>query len=168
MRDQRIGVLTTSPMSMHQAELLRQWSDRVTVFTAGLGPMEEAARRRLESRGVVLVDEPVTAVLGDAPAITAVRTADGAEHAIDAVFTGPDAVPHDGPVASLGLDRSDTPFGSVLTVGPDGRTSHERIWAVGNVVLPPANVPMSIGAGAMTGGAVNAALVGWDFDAAGR
>jgi thioredoxin reductase/SAM-dependent methyltransferase len=163
VRDRRLGVLTTSPFGLHQAELVRQWSDRVTVFTAGLGVVAPEVERRLRARGVELEPTPVTAIVGDGDVIDAVRLDDGREAVVDAIFT---VRPHDGFLVSLDLARSETPFGSFLAVDPTGRTSDERVWAVGNVVNPGANVPMSIGAGAFTGGAVNAALVGWDFDAA--
>lgn len=166
VRERRLGVLTTSPFGMHQAELVRQLSDEVTVFTAGAGPLAPEAGQRLRSRGVVLEPSPVVEVVGEGTAISAVRLADGREVAVDALFTAGDLRPHDEFLAGLELARTETPFGSFLTVDPTGRTSDERIWAIGNVVTPMANVPMSIGAGAFTGGAVNAALVGWDFDEA--
>ncbi len=55
VRDQRLGVLLTSPLAIHQAELLRQLSDQVTVFTAGI-EMPDAIRHRLRARGVRLVE----------------------------------------------------------------------------------------------------------------
>lgn len=166
VRDQRLGVLTTSPLSMHQAELLRQWSDRLTVFTAGLGGLSPEAERRLRSRGVALVPEPVVEVVGEGTSIDVVRVEGGGEIAVDAIFTAGAPRPHDDFLAPLDLARTELPFGSFLEVDFAGRTSHERVWAVGNVVSPMANVPLSIGAGSMTGGAVNGALVAWDFDAA--
>jgi thioredoxin reductase len=168
VRDQRIGVLTTSPMGLHQIELVRQWSDRVTAFTAGLGPLDEATAHRLRSRGIELVAEQVTEVVGAGAAIDAVRLAGGAEVAVDALFTAGAPLPHDGFLAHLGLERTDGPMGSFLAVDPMGRTSSGRIWAAGNVVNPAANVPMAIGAGTFAGAAVNAALVSQDFDAAAR
>ncbi|GAB3386530.1 NAD(P)/FAD-dependent oxidoreductase [Humibacter soli] len=166
VRDQHLGVLAFPPGGLHQAELIRQWSDRVTVFTAGMTPIAPEVEQRLRSRGVVLEAAPVTAIVGNGTAIEAVRLDDGRDVAIDAVFTAGAPRPHDGFLAPLGLDRTEGPFGSFLTVDFAGRASDDRIWAVGNVVNPTANVPMSIGAGALTGGAVNGALVGWDFDRA--
>ena len=166
VRDRRLGVLTTSPLSLHQAELIRQWSDRVVVFTAGLGAMTPEAERRLRSRGIALEPEPVKGVLGEGTAIAAVLLDDGRQVPVDAIFTFGAPRPHDGFLAPLNLARAETPFGSFLAVDPMGRTSDERIWAVGNVANPAANVPLSIGAGSFTGAAVNAALVAWDFDAA--
>ncbi|CCH78075.1 Methyltransferase type 11 [Nostocoides japonicum T1-X7] len=166
VRDQRLAVLVTSPLGLHQAELIRQWSDRVTVLTGGIGPLGPETEQRLRARGIGVEPEPVAEILGEGPAIDAVRLRDGREVAVDAIFTAGAPRPHDGFLAALGLDRSETPFGSFLAVDDTGRTSDDRVWAIGNVVSPMANVPMSIGAGAFTGGAVNGALVTWDVEAA--
>lgn len=160
VRDRRLGVLTTSPASLHQAELVRQWSDRVTVFTAGLGEFDPA---RFRARDVDLVAAPVAAVADNGSGALAVRTEDGTETVVDALFTGGRPVPHDRFLAHLGLARAETPMGAFLAVDPTGRTSDERVWAAGNVATPAANVPMSIGAGAMAGAAINGVLVGEDF-----
>ncbi|MFT4296045.1 MAG: bifunctional NAD(P)/FAD-dependent oxidoreductase/class I SAM-dependent methyltransferase [Micropruina sp.] len=165
VRDRSLGVLLTSPMAVHQAQLVRQLSDRVTVFTAGV-EVDEATRHRLRSRGVRLVDAAVTEIVGDGDAIEAVRTADGGSHPVDALFTASQPRTHEDFLAGLDLARTETPFGSFLAVDQAGKTSNDRIWATGNVASPMANVPMSIGAGTMAGAALNGALVEWDFDRA--
>ena len=163
VRGQRLGVLAASPLSPHQAELVRQWSEHVTFFTAGLGgPLDEDVAARLRARGVALEEAAVAEVLGDGGAVTGVRLADGRVVELDALFTGAMAQPHDDVVAHLGLDRADTPVGSFLAVDAFGTTSAERIWAAGNVVDPGATVLMSSGAGARVGGMVNMALVADD------
>lgn len=164
VRGRRLGVLTTSPLSLHQAQLVRQWSDDLVVFTAGLGALSSYEADRLRARGVRLVDEPVVEVLGDGDRLTGVRTADGAVTELDAIFTAGTLVPHDDFLAHLGLDRTDTPMGSFLAVDPTGRTSNDRIWAAGNVTNPGANVPVAISAGTMAGAMANMALVTEDFD----
>lgn len=166
VRDAVIGVLATSPLSIHQAHLLRQWTDRVVVFAAGLGELGADARRRLTARGSRLVDSPVVEVLGEGDAISAVRTASGELVPVDAIFTAGAAEPHDGFLAHLDLARTDGPIGRTLAVDEWGRTSHPRIWAAGNVVNPTANVPVAMGAGSFAGAAVNAALVEEDIDRA--
>jgi SAM-dependent methyltransferase len=153
-------------LSLHQAELIRQWSDRLTFFTAGCGPLSAQQADRLRARGIELVETPVVQVLEDRGQLTGVRLADGQEVGLDAIFVGSTPRPHDEFLASMDLERSESPMGTNIRVDPTGMTSHPRIWAVGNVVNPAANVPLSIGAGAMTGGAVNMALVSEDFDQA--
>lgn len=153
-------------MSLHQTELVRQWSDRVTLFAAGAGPLDAAVEKRLLSRGITVVRSEVVEVFGDGDRLTGVRTADDERIAVDAIFTGGVLRPHDDFLTELGLERADNPVGSFLAVDPTGRTSHPRIWAVGNVSNPMATVPMAIAAGATAGGMVNATLVGEEFDRA--
>lgn len=165
VRDRRLGVLLLSPAGLHQAEMIRQWSDRVTVF-AGAVEVEPDVERRLRARGVEVVASPVLEVLGDGDAVTGVRTADGRVTPVDAIFTAPQPRPQDAFLAGLDLARTDSPWGSLVAVDPTGRTSDGRVWAVGNVVNPMANVPLSMGTGSFVGGAVNGALVTEEFDAA--
>lgn len=168
VRDQRLGVLATSPMALHQARLVRQWSDRVVLFSSAIGELEHADEQRLRARGIERVAAPVIEVLGEGEQVVGVRTADGRTTAVDALFTAGAPRPQDGFLDNLNLERAEQPFGlgSFLSVDPMGRTSHPRVWAVGNVVNPMANVPMAIGAGSFTGGAVNGALVEEEFDLA--
>ncbi|MGN6721390.1 MAG: FAD-dependent oxidoreductase [Marmoricola sp.] len=166
VRGQRLGVLGTSPMSTHQAELIRQWSDDVVYFTAAVGELESASARRLTARGVQLVDTPVVEVRSEEGRLTGVRLSDGRDIALDALFTAATLRPHDAFVAGLNLVREDNPMGNFISVDPTGQTSHPRVWAIGNVVAPGANVPISIRAGSMAGGAVNGALVSEEFDQA--
>lgn len=164
VRGETIGVLTTSPLGAHQAQLLTQWSDDVVVFTAGLGELDPQLRHRLLARGVRLVSSPVVEVLGDGDRIDAVRTADGREVAVSAIFTAGRPVPLEGFLDSLDLVRAEGPMGAMIQVDRLGRTSHPRIWAAGNVVDPSANVPLSMGTASFVGAGVNAALVEEDLD----
>ena len=55
VRDSRIGVLATSPMSFHHAMLVRQWTDSLTVFTTDASQIDELdydTRARFTARGV--------------------------------------------------------------------------------------------------------------------
>ena len=166
VRDQRLGVLATSPMNLHQAELVRQWSDRLVLFTDGLGSLAPEAALRLRSRGVELITSPVVEVLSEDGRLTGVRTADEAIVELDAIFVAGIPRPHEGFLATLHLERRDNPWGSFIAVDATGRTSHPRVWAAGNVVEPGANLPLSIGAASMAGAMVNAALVTEEFDQA--
>jgi thioredoxin reductase len=168
VRGRRFGVLATSAFSLHQAQLVRQWSDRVTYFDNGLGLLDADTRARLESRDIAIVLPAAVEVIGDGDAVTGVRTEDGRITAVDAIFTGGVLEPQDGYLGALALPRTDGPVGSFLTVDPAGRTGHPRVWAVGNLVNPQATVPVAISSGAMAGAQINFALVSKEFDAAAR
>jgi thioredoxin reductase len=51
----RLAVLTTSPMSIHQVQLVRQLSDDVTAFTGPIGPLSDDIAGRFAARDVRVV-----------------------------------------------------------------------------------------------------------------
>src|SRR5690606_32526600 len=115
--------------NLHQAQLVRQWSADVTLFSAAIEPLGTDVEARLRSRGVQVVREPVVELLGEGTAIAGVRLEDGTTVEVDAIFTGGTLLPHDGFLATLGLERAENPLGSYLAVDAMGQTSHPRIWA---------------------------------------
>ncbi|MEW1835530.1 NAD(P)/FAD-dependent oxidoreductase [Microbacterium sp. NPDC079995] len=163
----RLGVLTTSPASLHQIELIRQWSDDVTAFTAAMGELDATIAGRLTARGIRLVTAPVSRLRIEEDDIVAAITEDGAEHPIDALLTAPTPRLHLGFAENLSLAVSDNP-GEGLRVDMRGATSHPRVFAAGNIVSPFGNVPLSMGQGSMAGASLNAALVTEDADRAAR
>jgi thioredoxin reductase len=162
--DKRLGVLATSAASLHQVELVRQLSPTVTAFIAAARPLSDEPADRLASRGVELVPDPVREVVPRGDGITVV-TDEGTEYELDAIFTGGTPVIDLGFAGGLDLARSDQP-GAPLMADMRGSTSHPRIFAAGNVTLPFANVPVSMGTGSMAGAGANAMLVAEDFDRA--
>ncbi|WP_194410985.1 FAD-dependent oxidoreductase [Microbacterium cremeum] len=157
----RLGVLSTSPASAHQIELVRQLSDDVTAFTAAAGPLDEDTAARFAARGVGVVTSAVRAVHRERDALV-IATEDGADHVVDALFTAGDPVLGLEFAADLDLERTEAP-GAPLAVDMRGATSHPRVFAAGNVTAPFANVPVAMGTGSMAGAGANAMLVAEDF-----
>ncbi|WP_417215531.1 NAD(P)/FAD-dependent oxidoreductase [Arthrobacter sp.] len=167
VRGQRIGVLATSPMGLHQAHLLRQWSNDVVFLSADAGPIEDTVASTLASRDVVIEDRRVLEVTrNDAGALTGVRLEDGEHVGLDAIFTAGELHPQDGYLDGLALDRDELPVGSFIHADFTGKTNNARIFAAGNITNPMANVPISMAAGTMAGSMVNMDLVTEDFDLA--
>lgn len=154
--DQRLAVLATSPMSMHQAQLVRQLSGDVTVFTAAAGALDDDTLGALTARGIRRVTASVREVVPRDSGLTVV-TDDGADYEVDAIFTGGAPALHLGFADALGLARADLP-GAPLATDATGATSHPRVFAAGNAVAPFANVPVSMGSGSMAGAGANARL----------
>ncbi|CAI9388287.1 bifunctional NAD(P)/FAD-dependent oxidoreductase/class I SAM-dependent methyltransferase [Microbacterium sp. T2.11-28] len=157
----RLGVIATSPASVHQIDLVRQWSEDVTAFTALAGPLAPEVRERWDARGIRIVERPVRSVGSGDGRLTGLVDDAGTTHPVDAVFVAPAPEVALEFLSGLRLARADQP-GAPLAVDATGATSHPRIWAAGNVAAPFGNVPLSMGAGSMAGAAVNAALVAED------
>ncbi|WP_018296837.1 NAD(P)/FAD-dependent oxidoreductase [Corynebacterium lubricantis] len=165
--DQRIGVLGFGPAGLHHAEMLRQWTDQLTLFSGGMGELDLDQVLRLESCGIRIEPAPVHALKGDPAGPIEVELATGETQTVDAAFTFGHLVPNDGYLEQLSLERTEVPFGgNFIKADAQGQTSNSRIWLAGNVCQPSANVPMSIAVGNVAAAACNMALITEDFDLA--
>lgn len=163
VRDRPLGVLGTHPGAALHAQLVRQWSDDVVYFahTTALDPDD---RRRLEARGIRIVDGEVRRLVVDDDRLVGVALEDGEVVPRDAVFVRPHNVPHpDGLLAALGAEVNVDGF---AVVDPGGRTSVPGVWAAGNVVDPRAQVITAAGAGSAAAIGINADLVAEDVELA--
>jgi thioredoxin reductase len=162
VRDQPLGVLGAEPGAVHQALLLRQWSDDVVFFSHTLR-LTDDDRERLEARGLRIVDGRVTQVAVDGDRVRGVELADGGVVPRAAVFVFPRMVPQDDLLTGLGCATDDS--GWVVT-DRTGRTSVPGVWAAGNVVDPRAQVVTAAGMGSAAAFALNGDLLEEDVDRA--
>jgi thioredoxin reductase len=160
-RDQAIGVLSSGPMSVHQALLFRQLSRDVIYFTHKTPPNGEQAEQ-LAARGIRVVDGEVASLEVVEDRLAGVRLHDGTVIDRDALVVAPRMVARAGFLADLGLRATEHPsgLGEHIAADPTGRTDVPGVWAAGNVTDLAAQVGASAAAGAFAGAQINADLVG--------
>jgi len=152
VRDRAIGVLG----SVEHAQLLRQWSDDVILFTDA-NAISTEERATLDARGIPVVDGAVERLVVADDRLEAVQLAGGRTVARDALFIRPALRAHpDGPAAALGCELVD---GGLVRADADGRTSVPGVWAAGNAANPRAQVITAAGEGSAVAIAVNTELV---------
>ncbi|SDC89492.1 Thioredoxin reductase [Geodermatophilus telluris] len=171
VRDQPVGVLATGPMSLHQAQLWRQWSADVVFFLHTAPELDDATAEALAARGVRVVRGEVAALETDGGRLTGVRLAGGEVVPRAAVVVAPRFTARSAVLAGLGLEpepfrMGDAVVGSHVPVDPRGATAVPGVWAAGNVADPGAQVIGAAAAGLLAGAAVNADLVAEDTRAA--
>jgi len=168
VRDQAFGVLASTPMSVHQALMVSQWSKDVTLFlhTVGEDELSDDDRRRLARAGVAVVPGDVTGLLVDDDRLTGVRLADGTVHDRQVLFVAPRAVPRNGLFEQLGAELRETPFGTYPVVDETGLTTVPGVWAAGNAVGFAEQVVNAASAGYRAAATINGDLIMSDLDAA--
>lgn len=168
VRDRTIGVLATSPMSLHQAGLFRQLSDRVVLLTHTGPPLEPEQAARLAARDVAVVDGEVVSVDVDEDVVVGVTLADGQQILLEVVAVAPRLVARSDLLGDLGVPLVEHPSGIGVHVPADamGRTDVEGVWVAGNVTDPSAQVITAAAQGNRAGAAVNADLVDHDVNSA--
>ena len=165
VRDRRIGVLGTEPMSVHKALLFRQWSTDV-VFFADDHQLEPQDRANLDALDVSVIAGRVSRLEIDGDHVTGVRLDDGQVVAVDVVVVSTQMVTRAEPFAGIGIEPTSHPAGVFIETDQFGATSVPGVWAAGNSSDLGAQVGTAAADGARAAQHINADLVMKDLDRA--
>jgi thioredoxin reductase len=165
VRDRWVGVLSTGPMSVHQALMFRQWTPRVGFFADDHDLVPED-RARLEALDIAIVAGRIERLEVDHDHVTGVRLADGELLEVDVAAVSPRMVARAEVFAGIGVEPTEHPVGSFIETDATGRTSVPGVWAAGNASDLSAQVSSAAAEGARAAQHINADLVMADADKA--
>ncbi|MEP6560533.1 MAG: NAD(P)/FAD-dependent oxidoreductase [Nakamurella sp.] len=162
VRNQRLGVLATGPMAIHQAMMFRLLSPHVTVLAHTAPPTPEQGED-LAARGISVAAGVVAEVLSDAEGdharLTGVRLTDGSRIELDAVVVASTVHARADFLAPLGLLPTEFSVnGHVIATrietGLNGATAVPGVWIAGNITEPMAQVVSAAAAGLAAASAI--------------
>jgi thioredoxin reductase len=164
VRDQAIGVLATSPMAVHQAQLFRQLSDDVTLFAHTAPELTDEQWEVLAARGIAVVQGKVEQIEVADDQITGVRLEGGRVIPRQALAVQSTARARADFLVDLGLETTlveanGVEVGTAVKVDAMGATQVPGVFAAGNVTNPTAQVMPSAAAGLMAAGGLNYDLI---------
>lgn len=150
----RIGVIASSPMSLHQAQMLPHWG-RVTLFANEVCPLDAEKQADLDRRGVAVEHARVERIEERATVILA----DGRRLEMDGLFTF-GRLHMASPVAEgLGCALDDGPLGAYIRTDDTRQTTVPGVFAAGDAIRNAGNVAMAVADGAMAGVGVHRSLL---------
>lgn len=153
----RIGVIATSPLSVHGALLLPDWGPTIYFTQATFEPTDDE-RATLEQRGVTIERTPVVAVDGE-PDDLRVRLADGGAVPLAGLFVLPSTRVATPLAAQLGCAFDDGPSGAYVRTDPMRETTVAGVFACGDMAMPAGSVAFAVGDGARAGVSAHQSLV---------
>jgi thioredoxin reductase len=162
IRDQRLGLYAAgerAPMlAGHLAPLLRNLTADLVLLTDGPAALDAEARAALDRIGVLLDERRIERLERDGDTLRAVVFTDGSRLERDALFAAPTPHPRTALGESLGcavIAPGEGMLPGLFRVDMLYQTSVAGVWAVGDVAVPAANVPLAIASGTMAGAAAN-------------
>jgi thioredoxin reductase (NADPH) len=164
VRDKVIGVIASGAASLHQAQLWRQWSDRVVFFVNDSLELKASDRAELAARGIAVVEGLVSGIEVTDDALSGISVgADTIAAEVALVFPVSTARPE--LLDQLGLlpeekHMDDQVIGTTLTdVDLFGATGVPGVWAAGNVRGHRAQIIDAAAQGVQAGAMINIDLV---------
>lgn len=129
MRDQRVGVFGGSAGSLEVAFPLGWFTPHITLFTNGAFAVGPELRDRFTQAGYTLNEQPIRQFLGENHHMSGVELADGSGVDLDAGLVSMGSKYHADYLKDIDLDYK----GGNLVTDTMNRTSHPRIFAVGDL-----------------------------------
>lgn len=158
IRDQRIGVLATGPMSAMQALMFGQWSPQVQFYPQGLDyPADQLAK--LTATGITIADRRVTGLAVQGDALTGVVLDDTRVNPLDALVVPATTRARLDGLDGLGLQIEESEAATTLVADAAGHTSVPGVWAAGNVVNPAMQISEAAASGARVAMTLNTELI---------
>lgn len=158
MAGRPLGVMAAHPLSAHQAVLLPDWGP-TTYFTQGEFEPDAEQAARLEKRGVRIERTPIVELMGTAPALDAVKLADGRRMAVHALFVASKTHMASPLAMQLGCAFDDGPMGPVIRSDEFRQTTVPGVYAAGDAAIPMSNATLASASGVMAGVCVHRSLV---------
>jgi thioredoxin reductase len=112
IRGQRIGVLGTGPLSVHQALMFRQWPPDITLFLNDAVTPTDEERDKLAARSVSVVDGAVASVDAMDGVLKGLTLRQGSSFGVQALAVGTRMEARSGLLESLGLRPQMHPSGA--------------------------------------------------------
>jgi thioredoxin reductase len=140
VRGGALGVLGGGEEAGHRAQLLRMWSDDVTVFANG------DAVPSLDP-GIMVDARPVARLRGEGDALESVVFEDGAQRRCDGLLVAVTLHQRSALAQQLGVAVADGPMGAMIEADAWGRTSVPCVSAAGDASVQPPSLVNAIASG---------------------
>lgn len=145
MRDKRAGVFGSSESSLEVAFSLGWFTPDITLFTNGDFAVSSEFRDRLTAQGYALVEQPIQRFLGENHQMSGVELADGSVVELDTGLVSMGSKYHADYLKNIDLEYQ----GGNLVTDKMNRTSHPRIFAVGDLKVGMNQVVIAAADGAL-------------------
>lgn len=145
MRDQRVGVFGSTASSLAVAFPLAWFTPHITLFTNGAFEVDQDLRDRVTQQGFTLNEQPIHQFLGSNHQMSGVELADRSVVALDAGLVSMGSKYHADYLDSIDLEYQ----GGNLVTDAMNRTSHPRIFAVGDLKVGMNQVVIAAADGAL-------------------
>ncbi|MEW6494697.1 MAG: NAD(P)/FAD-dependent oxidoreductase [Cyanobacteriota bacterium] len=145
MTDKQCGLFAGNEASIETAFTLSWFTPYITVFTHGLFEVSDAMRSKLQEHGYRLVETPIQKFLGEHHQMTGVELVDGSVIGLETGLIAMGSHYHNTYLQGLNLEFK----GDNLVTDQMGRTSHPRIFAIGDLKVGLNQVVVAAGDGAL-------------------
>ena len=165
VRDQPLAVLGRGDRAVHQALMLRGWSDDIVVLTDGPAEFSDDDRARLAAADVAIDERAVVELVSENGELAAIAFGDGERLQRRGLLVATTLHQRSSLADDLGADQGDaTPIAAdPVDVDALMRTTSAGVFAAGDLSAPMPQVAAAVAAGSLAATAVVQSLLTDDY-----
>ena len=150
--DRRLGIIATESESLHQAVILTQWSQDITLFNNNALQLNESDKQYLVELGIKIEPIAVNKLVGESDTLQGLQLKDGRIIEVDTIFTLSKTTLASLLAKQLNCEIEVGLFGPVIKVNPMTKeTTTPGVFAVGDITRSFHKVSLAVADGNLAG-----------------
>jgi len=160
VKHEKTGILANGHAAMHYAQLIRNWTKDLTIFTNGKSELTPEQTEKLKKHNIAVVEKEIASLSHQNGQLQEIVFADNSTFGLKAIYARPVFEQHCKLPALLGCELTEQGF---LKVDTFQRTTVENIMACGDNTSPFRAVANAVAAGNIVGAVLNNLMTEAEF-----
>lgn len=146
------GILANGETAYHYAKLIRNWTEKLTLFTNGPSTLKDEQLVAILKHGIPVVEKEIDYLHHDHGHVEQIVFKDSSSVELKAIYTRPETEQHCKIPQTLGCELSDQ---GLIKVDVFQKTTLDHVFACGDSASPLRSVAYAVAAGNIAGAVAN-------------
>lgn len=160
VKGERTGILANGDNAFHYAQLIRNWTQDLTIFTNGPSTLSQEQAERIARHNIPVIEKEISSLKHQGGSLQQVIFRDGSTFDLKAIYSRPAYEQHCKIPEALGCELTEM---GLLKVDMFQKTTVENVFACGDSASPLRSVANAVSAGNMVGAVVNNTMTMEEF-----
>lgn len=160
VKGERTGILANGDFAFHYAQLIRNWTQDLTVFTNGAFTLSQEQRDRITQHRIPIIEKELASIQHKAGQLHQIFFKDGSTFELKAIYSRPAFEQHCKIPEQLGCEFTEM---GLLKVDMFQKTTVADVFACGDSASPLRSVANAVAAGNLVGAVVNNVMTEEEF-----
>jgi thioredoxin reductase len=160
VKNEKTGILANGESAVHTAQMIRNWTKDLTVFTNGISSLNKEQATKLAKHQIPVIEKEIVNLKNENGQIKEIVFSDSSSSPVTIVYTSPDFEQHCKIPEILGCELTEK---GLIQVDSSQKTTVDGIFACGDNTSSMRSVANAVSAGNLAGGVVNSLLTEEEF-----
>ncbi|SDZ23122.1 MULTISPECIES: NAD(P)/FAD-dependent oxidoreductase [Rhodonellum] len=160
VKGEKTGVLANGDFAFHYAQLIRNWTKELTIFTNGKSSMTAEQTDKITRHNIPIIEKEIAYLKHKNGAVEQIVFKDNSTFELKAIYSRPEFEQHCKIPETLGCEFTEQ---GLLKVDMFQKTNVKNVFACGDNVSPMRSISNAVSVGNIGGAMVNNALIEEEF-----